>query len=658
MSIDDRKIKNIDVRVKDASGNVRTINLIEHDTVDLKYRDSEIGKVVHIETGEIIKIGVVNGKNPYLVIVSYNYYLDKNLFHVPVSSLTQIINVNHSSEQYTMTPVYSSDESVALLRSVGNCLEFTLNGKDWIPCGGGGGGGITIDDVDREIDKKVDEYHLTNADQVEHIVDQATADFLTESQIGQKISDATADFVTEDTVTTIVDEKVAEATADFVTGEQVDQKIETATADFVTESDVTHIVDQATADFLTESQITQKIEDATADFITEEAAGALIDEKVAEATADFITEEAAGELIDTKVAEATADFVTESDVTHIVDQATADFLTESQIDSKIADATADFITEEAASTLIDEKVAEATADFITEEAADELIDQKIETATADFITEDEAVEIVDQATAEFLTETQIDAKIENATADFVTGVQVDEKIETATADFITGAEADQKISDATADFITGAQADEKIATATAEFITAADAQEQIDISLEPYATLASPTFTGDVKVPTLAQTANDERVASTSYVRTAISDLSQEFAGAFHFRGIVDTEEDLANIENPGEGDVYQVRQSSAGENAEFAYNGSEWVELGTVIDLADYPTTEEVTNMVNEGVATANAYTDEQVTAIDPYLLCKEKGYEGTKDDFYTALAEILNSMNTIVINDDLTAE
>lgn len=53
-------------------------------------------------------------------------------------------------------------------------------------------------------------------------------------------------------------------------------------------------------------------------------------------------------------------------------------------------------------------------------------------------------------------------------------------------------------------------------------------------------------------------------------------------AGAFHFKGATN---DLSNIVNPSEGDVYQVG------NAEYAWNGSTWVELGSPIDLSAYAT-------------------------------------------------------------------
>ena len=568
MSVEDRKLKNIDVRVKDSSGIYRSINLIEHDTVNLIFKDPDSKKNVQIETGEIIKIGLDRNDRPYLVIFSFNYYLDNNLFHVPCSSLVQVITVNHSPTPYTLTPVYSADESVAVLRSNDGHLQYTINGKDWYTCGGGDQG-ITIDDVDREIETYLENYSTTY-------------------QVDEKISNAIAGFVTGDQV----DEMISTATADFVTGSQVDEKISTATADFVT--------------------------------------GSQVDEKISTATADFVT----GSQVDEKISEATVDFVTGS---------------------------------------------------------------------------------------------QVDEKISTATADFVTGTQVDEKISTATADFVTGSQVDTKISEATADFVTNDEADEKISEA-----------------LVPYATLNNPIFTGDVNVPTYLQTENSDLVASTAFVQTAIEALKEYIGSPLHFKGIVDTEEDLHNIENPGIGDVYQVTHAQSGSNAEFVYTENGWVELGTIIDLSGYATIDDLTNAVDTAeencrvytdtavenavseaksyadtvsgtaLSDAKSYTDDKVSseaerannyadsvaaaaldsskeytesvvnnAVDSvkayadevgsstldaaneytnnaiasienvYEICKERGYTGTEDEFYDSLTEILNNISAIVINE-----
>lgn len=66
-------------------------------------------------------------------------------------------------------------------------------------------------------------------------------------------------------------------------------------------------------------------------------------------------------------------------------------------------------------------------------------------------------------------------------------------------------------------------------------------------------------------------------------------------AGVFHFKGTKNSIEELNEIINPNEGDVYQVGLS------EYVYNGSSWVELGPNIDLSNYATTTYVDNKIGQ---------------------------------------------------------
>lgn len=59
--------------------------------------------------------------------------------------------------------------------------------------------------------------------------------------------------------------------------------------------------------------------------------------------------------------------------------------------------------------------------------------------------------------------------------------------------------------------------------------------------------------------------------------------ISAAISGVFHFRGAVDSFENLPAEKS--EGDVYQVGEK------EYAWNGTEWVELGFLVDLTDYAT-------------------------------------------------------------------
>lgn len=61
--------------------------------------------------------------------------------------------------------------------------------------------------------------------------------------------------------------------------------------------------------------------------------------------------------------------------------------------------------------------------------------------------------------------------------------------------------------------------------------------------------------------------------------------------GVYHFRGSVPNLEALQAIENPGEGDVYNI--ADTGMNA--AWTGSVWDEFGTQVDLTPYLLKEDV---------------------------------------------------------------
>lgn len=87
-----------------------------------------------------------------------------------------------------------------------------------------------------------------------------------------------------------------------------------------------------------------------------------------------------------------------------------------------------------------------------------------------------------------------------------------------------------------------------------------------------------------------------------AYVDTIKSSLNASIAGAFHFKGSVDYVDQLPT-EDLSNGDVYQVKfagnSTNAGNtplNAEYVYNGTEFEELGSVIDLSAYATVESQT--------------------------------------------------------------
>ena len=70
-----------------------------------------------------------------------------------------------------------------------------------------------------------------------------------------------------------------------------------------------------------------------------------------------------------------------------------------------------------------------------------------------------------------------------------------------------------------------------------------------------------------------------------------LASLRGEVTGVYHFRGNVADLEALQAIENPAEGDVYNI--TDTGMNA--AWNGEMWDEFGTTVDLSDYMLREDV---------------------------------------------------------------
>lgn len=105
-------------------------------------------------------------------------------------------------------------------------------------------------------------------------------------------------------------------------------------------------------------------------------------------------------------------------------------------------------------------------------------------------------------------------------------------------------------------------------------------------------------------------------------------EVDQKVAGAFHFKGKahkfeggkIYTDESTA-LEGMKEGDVYQVNDK------EYAYSGTEWVELGFNIDLSHLAEKTLVTSTAEKTLTDAKAYADKKVEAIDlkPYAKTTE---------------------------------
>ena len=76
-----------------------------------------------------------------------------------------------------------------------------------------------------------------------------------------------------------------------------------------------------------------------------------------------------------------------------------------------------------------------------------------------------------------------------------------------------------------------------------------------------------------------------------NYATTAaLAEVANQVSGVYHFKGSVADLAALQAIQNPAEGDVYNI--SGTGMNA--AWTGEVWDEFGTTVDLSGYVTTEE----------------------------------------------------------------
>ena len=123
-------------------------------------------------------------------------------------------------------------------------------------------------------------------------------------------------------------------------------------------------------------------------------------------------------------------------------------------------------------------------------------------------------------------------------------------------------------------------------------ITDAYTKTEADGLLANKANLASPALTGTPTAPTATAGTNTTQVATTAFVKTAVDNISHDLAAALKFKGVVANLTELEAIVDPAEGDVYQVTNPGTGEsNAEYAYTGTSWIELGTEIDLSGYAT-------------------------------------------------------------------
>lgn len=104
--------------------------------------------------------------------------------------------------------------------------------------------------------------------------------------------------------------------------------------------------------------------------------------------------------------------------------------------------------------------------------------------------------------------------------------------------------------------------------------------------------------------------ANDAANASGSvYARIAknaadIATLDGKMTGVFHFKGAAPSGQ-LSNVTTKEVGDVYTVGEK------EYAWDGTNWVELGFTTDLSAYSTTKQMEDAIATAKGEANTYAD-----------------------------------------------
>lgn len=81
---------------------------------------------------------------------------------------------------------------------------------------------------------------------------------------------------------------------------------------------------------------------------------------------------------------------------------------------------------------------------------------------------------------------------------------------------------------------------------------------------------------------------NSTKVATTAYVDGAIS---QKISGVLTYKGTKASVADVIAISNPSTGDVWNV----TADGSEYAYDGENWQELGTAVDLSGYALKSEI---------------------------------------------------------------
>ena len=153
--------------------------------------------------------------------------------------------------------------------------------------------------------------------------------------------------------------------------------------------------------------------------------------------------------------------------------------------------------------------------------------------------------------------------------------------------------------------------------------------------------------------------ANNYYTKEETYNRDELDNkISGSITGVFHFKGTVESFDALPT-ENNVSGDVYQI-----GEH-EYAWNGSEWIELGFIVDLSNHITKEEfnvVSNAVNDinniltaentGLIAVTSDLDYRLNTIESILNDESTGLVAVTSNLQARIEELENSNNFISVS------
>lgn len=132
------------------------------------------------------------------------------------------------------------------------------------------------------------------------------------------------------------------------------------------------------------------------------------------------------------------------------------------------------------------------------------------------------------------------------------------------------------------------------------------------------------------------------------------SEVDAKLSSALHFKGTVNTVDDLNSVQNPQIGDMYNVDATGAN----YAWDGSKWDKLSETIDLTPFLTKEEASSVyatqqqVSQELDTKqNSLSEEQIAAVNSGITAEHVAT-------YNSYAAEISSVEQVANKADTAAE